>query len=64
MVAVRFVESGCFQGAFGGLPGQEPTGRPYRVNASEWFELDGDRIVKRWGARDFDAIKSQVLGPS
>lgn len=60
-VVVRYVESGEFRGTFRGLEGEAPTGRAYRVIAMEWFELEGDRIAKRWGARDFAAIKSQVL---
>jgi predicted ester cyclase len=61
-IAVRYIETGQFRGTFRGLEGQAPTGRAYRVIAMEWFELEGHRIAKRWGARDFDAIKSQVLG--
>lgn len=60
-VAVRYLESGRFQGTFRGLPGTAPTGRVYQIVAMEWFELDGDLISKRWGARDFDAIRKQVL---
>jgi predicted ester cyclase len=59
---VRYVESGRFQGSFRGLAGRTPTGRAYQVLAIEWFELDGGRIAKRWGARDFNSIKQQVLG--
>jgi hypothetical protein len=62
VVAVRYIETGCFRGAFRGLAGVEPTGRTYQVVAMEWFELDGGMIAKRWGARDFDSIKKQVLG--
>jgi predicted ester cyclase len=60
-VVVRYIESGRFQGAFRGLEGQAPTGRAYQVIAMEWFELEGDRIAKRWGTRDFASIKNQVL---
>jgi predicted ester cyclase len=60
-VVVRYVESGRFQGTFRGLEGQAPTGRSYQVVAIEWFELEGERIAKRWGARDFDSIKRQVM---
>jgi hypothetical protein len=56
------MESGRFQGTFRGLSGEQPTGRTYQVVAMEWFELKGDLIAKRCGARDFDAIKKQVLG--
>jgi predicted ester cyclase len=60
-VAVRYLESGRFRGTFRGLAGTPPTGRAYQVVAMEWFELDGKLISKRWGARDLDAIKKQVL---
>jgi predicted ester cyclase len=60
-LAVRYTERGRFQGTFRGLAGQAPTGRTYQVVAMEWFELEGERIAKRWGARDFDSIKAQVL---
>jgi predicted ester cyclase len=63
-VAVRYRETGRFQGTFRGLAGVLPTGRAYQVIAMEWFELDEGRIAKRWGARDFDAIKKQVLADS
>jgi hypothetical protein len=63
-VVVRYVESGRFQGIFRSLEGHAPTGRSYQVVAMEWFELEGDRIAKRWGARDFDSIKRQVIGVS
>jgi predicted ester cyclase len=63
-VVVRYVESGRFKGFFRGLEGHAPTGRSYQVVAMEWFELEGDRIAKRWGARDFDSIKRQVIGVS
>jgi hypothetical protein len=60
-VVVRYLERGRFQGSFRGLAGHPPTGRTYQVIAMEWFELDGELITKRWGARDFDAIRRQVL---
>jgi predicted ester cyclase len=61
-VAVRYIESARFQGSFRGLAGRAPTGREYQVVAMEWFELEGELIARRWGARDFDSIKAQVLG--
>jgi predicted ester cyclase len=61
-VVVRYVEGGRFQGTFRGLAGHGPTGRSYEVIAMEWFELEGDKIAKRWGARDFASIRHQVLG--
>lgn len=61
-VAVRYIETGRFQGSFRGLPGRAPTGREYQVVAMEWFELEGELIARRWGARDFGSIKAQVLG--
>ena len=60
--AVLFTEAGTFAGPFRGLPGQEPTGRSYEIVAMEWFEFEGDRIARRWGARDSGAITRQVLG--
>jgi hypothetical protein len=59
---VRFLETGTFRGNFRGLSGFKPTYLPYQVRAMEWFELEGNLIARRWGARDFDSIKSQVLG--
>ena len=63
-VAVRHLETGLFRGTFRGLAGISPTARAYEVVAMEWFELEGGRIAKRWGARDFEAIKKQVLAES
>ncbi|HJQ32816.1 MAG TPA: ester cyclase [Pyrinomonadaceae bacterium] len=48
-VAVRYTERGTFVGAFFG---HEPTGRTFELVAMEWFELQGGRIRRRWGARD------------
>ena len=61
-VTARYLETGCFKGPFRGLPGIAPTQRVYSVTAMEWFEFEDGRIARRWGARDFDAIKRQVLG--
>jgi predicted ester cyclase len=55
-------ETGKFVGPFRGLAGEQPTGRAYEIVAIEWFEFAGDRIMRRWGARDSGAIRSQVLG--
>ena len=56
-VAARYTERGRFVGAF---RGQAPTGRAYEVPAMEWFILREGRILRRWGARDFAAIKAQT----
>jgi predicted ester cyclase len=61
VVVVRFVERGCFRGGFRGLAGHNPTNRPYEVTAIEWFQLSGEKIRERWGARDSGAIERQVL---
>lgn len=61
-VAVRFKESGRFVGPFRGLPGLEPTGKPYEIVAMEWFEFEGDKIARRWGARDSATITRMVTG--
>jgi steroid delta-isomerase-like uncharacterized protein len=56
-VAARFTETGTFvRPAFG----KEPTGKSYELVAMEWFEVDGDRIVRRWGARDAAAQARQL----
>ena len=60
--AILFTETGRFSGPFRGLPGKEPTGRPYEIVAMEWFEFESGRIARRWGARDSGAITRQVLG--
>lgn len=59
--AALFTESGRFVGAFRGLLGNEPTGRPYEIVAIEWFEFENGRIARRSGARDSGAITRQVL---
>jgi predicted ester cyclase len=63
-VVVRYIERGCFRGGFRGLAGHTPTNRPYEVTAIEWFQLSGDKIRERWGARDSAAIERQVLSPA
>ena len=49
-VAVRYTERGRSAKAFRGIG---PTGKTYEVLAIEWFEFEGGKIVRRWGARDF-----------
>lgn len=61
-VAVRYVETGCFRGAFRGLADHSPTNRTYQINAIEWFELADGLICERWGGRDSASIYAQVLG--
>ena len=57
-VAVRYVEKGTFRApAFG----NQPTGKSYELIAMEWFEIDGGKIKRRWGARDA-ASQSRQLG--
>ena len=60
--AALLTETGSFQAPFRGLEGMQPTGRAYEIVAIEWFEFEGGRISRRWGARDSGAIKRQVLG--
>jgi predicted ester cyclase len=57
-VAVRYTERGTSRAPFRGRPA---TGRSYALIAIEWFELDGGRIVRRWGARD-GAAQARQLG--
>lgn len=56
-VVVRFRERGTSVGPF---RGQAPTGATSEVLAIEWFELDGGRIRRRWGARDSAAHFRQM----
>ncbi|MGD2130729.1 MAG: nuclear transport factor 2 family protein [Lysobacterales bacterium] len=48
-VAVRFTERGCSRRPFQGF---EATGKAYEITAMEWFEIQDDKIRRRWGARD------------
>lgn len=58
VVAARFVERGTFRApAFG----NQPTGKSYELVAMEWFEVEGGRIRRRWGARDA-ASQARQLG--
>ena len=58
IVAVRYTESGKSVSSFQGLG---PTGKKYEITAMEWFEIKGDRIHRRWGARD-SASQYRQLG--
>ena len=53
-------ETGRFAAPFRGLPGREPTGKTYEIIAIEWFEFNGDKIMRRWAARDSAAVTRQV----
>lgn len=58
VVAARYVESGTFRApAFG----HQPTGQSYELVAMEWFEIEGGKIKRRWGARD-SAAQARQLG--
>ena len=60
VVAARYVETGTFlKSAFG----NQPTGRSYELVAMEWFEIEGGKIKRRWGARDA-ASQARQLGIS
>lgn len=57
IVAARYIESGTFRApAFG----HQPTGKSYQLVAMEWFEIDSDKIKRRWGARDAAAQARQL----
>ena len=56
-VAVRYTERGKSVREF---RGDGPTGRSYEITAMEWFEVQGDRIHRRWGARDSGAMNRQL----
>ncbi|MBS0297181.1 MAG: nuclear transport factor 2 family protein [Proteobacteria bacterium] len=57
-VAVRFVERGAWVGPFMGRTGH--TGKTYELTAMEWFQFEGDKVRRRWGARDSATIARQV----
>jgi predicted ester cyclase len=56
-VAVRYTERGTFRAPFRGT---EPTGKSYELIAIEWFTLRDGRILRRWGARDHHAQRTQL----
>jgi steroid delta-isomerase-like uncharacterized protein len=58
VVAVRYSERGTFRAPF---RQHRPTGKSYEIVAMEWFELEGGRIKRRWGARD-SAAQARQLG--
>lgn len=56
-VAARYRETGTFRApAFG----CEPTGKSYELVAMEWFDIEGGKIKRRWGARDAAAQARQL----
>jgi steroid delta-isomerase-like uncharacterized protein len=57
VVAVRYTESGRSAKAFRGMG---PTGKTYELTAMEWFEVEGGKIQKRWGARDSGTMFRQL----
>jgi steroid delta-isomerase-like uncharacterized protein len=61
IVAVRYTERGRFVAPFRGTA---PTGKSYEVVAMEWFEVGESGIKRRWGARDFTSISSQLGMPA
>lgn len=58
VVAARYLETGTFKAPAFGV---EPTGKSYELVAMEWFEIEGRRIRRRWGARD-SASQARQLG--
>lgn len=61
VVAARYIERGTFRAPAFGYP---PTGKSYELVAIEWFEIDGRKIKRRWGARDSAALRKQLGIPS
>src|SRR5206468_2883682 len=57
VIAVRYVERGASVAPF---RGGSVTNKSYEIVAMEWFEMQGDRIHRRWGARDSAAIARQL----
>lgn len=58
IVAVRYVEGGTSIGSFRGGP---ITGKSFEVVAMEWFEIQDEKIHRRWGARD-NAAQFRQMG--
>ena len=58
IVAARYTETGTFRAA---AFGHEPTGNSYELVAMEWFEIENNKIKRRWGARDA-ASQARQLG--
>lgn len=56
-VAVRYTERGESVNPFQGFG---PTDRSYELTAMEWFEIRGEKIHKRWGARDGAGMYRQL----
>lgn len=60
-VAARYTETGTFtRPAFG----HEPTGKSYELVAMEFFEIEGGKIKRRWGARDAASQLRQLGVPA
>ena len=57
VVVARYREQGKFVAPFRGFP---PTGRSYEVTAIHWFEIEGGKFVRRWGARNTASIGRQI----
>lgn len=57
VVAVRYVERGRSARPFRGQPA---TGKAYELLAMEWFEIQEERIHRRWEARDSAAQLRQM----
>jgi steroid delta-isomerase-like uncharacterized protein len=60
LVAARFTESGKSIKLFRGEPA---TGKTYQIPAMEFFEIQNQKIHRRWGARDSAAMNRQLGFP-
>lgn len=56
-VAVRFAMTGTHNGVFMGVPA---TGRPIRVQAMNFYRLDGGKIVEEHGQPDMLGLMMQI----
>lgn len=62
VVAVRFEETGVWTQPFRDF--DAPTGRSFRLDAIEWFEIAEGKILRRWGVRDGGSLAAQVGFPA
>lgn len=59
-VTCRYTERGQFIAPF---RRHAPTGKSYEAVAMEWFVLEDEMIIQRWGARDSATIARQIGMP-
>jgi steroid delta-isomerase-like uncharacterized protein len=56
-VAARFIMNGTHKGAFFGVP---PTGKPIKVQASNFYKFSNGQIVEEYGQPDMLSLLQQI----